>query len=214
MKKIFGPLVVLALFCVALIFTTGHCVGGVVKIYHTQPAPTVTETVEEAAPTVDNYTEVMEEPTQVVDNPVNDVHNSAGAGAHVESEYTDEHLEILALIIYQEAGADYCSDDTRRKVGSVFLNRVNSPSFPDTFLGVATQKRQYGELYWTGLKWPARASNSSEAEAVARAYLTAKELLIHGSVLPANVIWQAEFKQGDGVHSYQDGIYFCYSEVN
>lgn len=153
---------------------------------------------------------VVEEKPQAVDNSVNDVHNSVNDGV----AYTDEELEILAIIIYQEAGSDACSDDTRRKVGSVFLNRVNSPSFPNTFKGVATAKRQYGRLYWTGIKWPDRASNAGEQAAVRRAYDIAEELLLTGSILPSNVIWQAEFRQGDGLYCYQDKIYFCYSEVN
>ena len=134
----------------------------------------------------------------------------------VEEEilYSDEDLEILAIIIYQEAGGDACSDDTRRKVGSVFLNRVNSPLFPNTFEEVATAPRQYGALSKTGLKWPNRASKEVEAHAVQRAYDIAAELLIGGSILPETVIWQAAFTQGDGIYCYQDNTYFCYSEVN
>ena len=132
----------------------------------------------------------------------------------LDPPYTAEELEILAIIIYQEAGGDNCSDDTRYKVGSVFLNRVDSPHFPDTFEGVATGKRQYGTLYLTGITWPDRAILPEEAHAVERAYRIAEELLINGSVLPREVIWQAEFPQGDGVYCQQDGIYFCYSEVS
>lgn len=173
--------------------------------------PLVTETVQ---PTVAIPEETVEETQPIVNNPVNDVNNSVQVPTVSEPSYTDEQLEILALIIYQEAGADACSDDTRRKVGSVFLNRVNSPFFPDTFEEVATQKRQYGLLYLTGIKWPDRASTTIEAHAVQRAYNIAKELLIGGSILPSNVIWQAEFIQGDGTYCYQDNIYFCYSEVS
>lgn len=160
---------------------------------------------------VDNLVEKEETSVSVVDNPVNDVYNSVETEEHL---YTDQQREILAIIIYQEAGADMCSDDTRRKVGSVFLNRVSSELFPDTFEEVATQRKQYGTLYLTGIKWPDRASYSQEAHAVERAYAVAEELLISGGVLPSNVIWQAEFPQGDGIYCYQDGIYFCYSEVN
>jgi hypothetical protein len=170
--------------------------------------PPVTETVE---PTVTLPPETVEATLPAVDNPVNDVNNSVETTG---SAYVEQELEILAIIIYQEAGADYCSDDTRRKVGSVFLNRVNSPFFPDTFEEVATQTNQYGTLCQTGLKWPDRASYPEEAHAVERAYDIAEELLIGGSILPDNVIWQAGFKQGDGVYCYQDNTYFCYSEVN
>lgn len=63
-----------------------------------------------------------------------------------DKTYTDEELEILALIVYQEAGGDRVSDDTRRLVAQVFLNRVNDSRFPDSFYEVATAKRQYGRL--------------------------------------------------------------------
>lgn len=94
---------------------------------------------------VNNNAHIMEDCSQNVNNAVNDVDNSVELPA-----YTDKQLEILALIIYQEAGGDMCSDDTRRKVGSVFLNRVNCSLFPETFEGVATQKSQYGTLSRTG----------------------------------------------------------------
>ena len=161
--------------------------------------PCYLETQDASAVVVDNSVETVEIPTKKEEQVVS---------------YTEEEHEILSIIIYQEAGGDAQSDDTRRKVGSVFLNRVNSSLFPNTFKEVATGRRQYGTLYITGIKWPDRASLQQEQRAVQRAKNIAKELLTHGSILPHNVIWQAEFKQGDGVYCYQDKIYFCYSEVN
>ena len=61
-----------------------------------------------------------------------------------DKTYTDEELDILALIVYQEAGGDKVSDDTRRLVAQVFLNRVNDSRFPDSFYEVATAERQIG----------------------------------------------------------------------
>lgn len=123
--------------------------------------------------------------------------------------YTDEELEALAIIIYQEAGGDACSDETRSMVGTVVMNRVASDLFPDTIQEVATQKRQYGRLYWTGLIWPERASNPGEAHAVQRAYDCARAILEGERVLPEDVIWQAEFPQGTEIVAHQDGLYFC-----
>lgn len=125
-----------------------------------------------------------------------------------EPTYTDEELEILAIIIYQEAGSDACSDETRLMVGNVFLNRVASNRYPDTFAEVATQKQQYGRLYWTGLRWPERAVNKGEAHAVDRAYDIAKRLLEGERVLPEDVIFQSEYIQGEIV-AQSDGFYFC-----
>lgn len=127
-----------------------------------------------------------------------------------DKTYTDEELEILALIVYQEAGGDIVSDDTRRLVAQVFLNRVNDSRFPDSFYEVATEERQYGRLYWTGIVWPDRASSQEEAHAVERAYKIAQEVLESNEpVCPEGVIFQAEFAQGD-IYAEQDGMYFCF----
>lgn len=127
-----------------------------------------------------------------------------------DKTYTDEELEILALIVYQEAGEDRVSDDTRRLVAQVFLNRVNDSRFPDSFYEVATAERQYGRLYWTGIVWPDRASSQVEAHAVERAYKIAQEVLESDDpICPEGVIFQAEFVQGD-IYAEQDGMYFCF----
>lgn len=126
-----------------------------------------------------------------------------------EPPYTAEELEILALIIYQEAGGDIHSDETRLRVGTVFLNRAASDRYPDTFAEVATQYKQYGRLYWTGLVWPERADNPGEAHAVARAYECAKRLLEGYRALPADVVYQAEFPQGTEIVAEASGFYFC-----
>ena len=123
--------------------------------------------------------------------------------------YTDEELELLALVIYQEAGSDACSDDTRLKVGEVVMNRVADPRFPDTIRDVVLQHAQYGRLCWTGPEWPERASKDEEAHAVARAYICAERVLQGYRALPADTVFQAEFEQGDGIVAHQDGLYFC-----
>ena len=123
--------------------------------------------------------------------------------------YSAEDLETLALVIYQEAGGDNCSDETRLMVGTVVMNRVADDRYPDTIADVATEYRQYGRLYWTGLKWPKRASKAEEAHAVKRAYDCATQILDGYRALPEDVIYQAEFPQGTEVVVQQDGFYFC-----
>lgn len=57
------------------------------------------------------------------------------------AEATEEDVDLLARIIYHEAGNQ---DETgKRLVGSVILNRVDDPRFPDTISGVLFQKRQF-----------------------------------------------------------------------
>ena len=158
---------------------------------------------------------VYVQPTPIVHEPVeNIVETVEDSLVHSDpppdKTYTDEELDILALIVYQEAGGDRVSDDTRRLVAQVFLNRVNDSRFPDSFYEVATAERQYGRLYWTGIVWPDRASSQVEAHAVERAYKIAQEVLESDEpVCPAGVIFQAEFVQGD-IYAQQDGMYFCF----
>lgn len=165
-----------------------------VVAYEPMPEPAEPEQRIESTPAAQPVT------VAVVDEPVEE-----------EPLYTEDELETLAIIIYQEAGGDACDDSTRQMVGEVFLNRVADDRFPDSFYEVATQEAQYGRLYWTGMQWPERASNAGEAHAVQRAYDMA-EALLTGSVerlLPADAIWQAEFTQGTEVLAAQDGFYFC-----
>lgn len=123
--------------------------------------------------------------------------------------YTEEELEMLALVIYQEAGGNACSDATRLMVGQVVLNRVADERYPNTIEEVITQKAQYGRLYWTGLVWPERASEETEKEAVERAYKCAEMVLNGDKLLPDDVIYQAEFVQGKEIVSVSGGFYFC-----
>lgn len=123
--------------------------------------------------------------------------------------YSQKELELLALVIYQEAGGDSCSDETRLMVGNVVLNRVEDSRYPDDLEGVLTQRAQYGHLHWTGIQWPERASKPEEARAVQRAYDCAEDLLNGQRVLPKDVVFQAEFTQGSEVVAHQDGLYFC-----
>lgn len=118
-------------------------------------------------------------------------------------------VELLALIIYQEAGGDAVCDDCRRRVADVVLNRVADWRFPDSIEGVITQRAQYGRLYWTGIVWPARASLREEQYAVERAYRIAEEVLSgqHSELYGEGWIYQAEFTQGETVVSCC-GIYF------
>lgn len=124
-------------------------------------------------------------------------------------EVNEEDVEMLAIIIYQEAGSDYLSDDVRRMVTDVVLNRVEHEYFPDTIYEVITQPYQYGTLAWTGVVWPASASSPYNAHAVERARRIAREVLSgqHSELYGEGYIWQAEFVQGnDGF--WCEGIYF------
>jgi hypothetical protein len=124
-------------------------------------------------------------------------------------EPAEDMVEQLAIVIYQEAGGDACSDKCRMYVGDVVLNRMASDRFPNTLEEVLTQKHQYGTLWKTGIVWPSRASNPGEASAVERAYETARKLLSgeHSEIYGEGYVWQAEFPQGSEGF-WCDGMYF------
>lgn len=119
-----------------------------------------------------------------------------------------QDLEMLACVIYQEAGCDWISNETRMMVGNVVLNRVASDLFPNTIEEVLLQQGQYGEYSWTGIHW--LSSAEYEPWAVARCYECAQRLLEGERVFHEGVVWQAGFIQGQGIEEYRDGIYFCY----
>ena len=142
-------------------------------------------------------------------------HESSEPTQEPKTTYTEDELFCMAAAIYNEAGGDACSDETRMLVGYVILNRVKDPRFPDSIREVLEAKSQYGKFYWTGVKFADRSSKPEEQNAVERAYETAKRVLSEPSTIPETVVFQAEFEQGTGVYKYQDGIYFCHAkEVN
>ena len=118
---------------------------------------------------------------------------------------TSTDLDLLACVIYQEAGGNRSCDTCRRRVADVVLNRVADPRFPNTIREVLTAKNQYGRFYYTGVKWPSRSKNASEKDAVARAYRIAEEVMNgqHSELYGKGYIWQAGFKQGS------NRIYCC-----
>lgn len=132
-----------------------------------------------------NNTYVIEEVVVIQEEPVN-----------------QEELELLAHLIFAEAGSDWCNDEMLYSVGSVVLNRMASDYFPSTMREVIYEKGQY-ECTWNG---------AIEKEPNERAYRIAEDLLRNGSTLPSNVIFQAQFEQGDGTYSKVQNMYFCYKD--
>lgn len=117
----------------------------------------------------------------------------SGAGAF---NYTQEDLFILAHVICGEAQS--CPDEEQLYVGSVVLNRMNHPSFPNTVKGVVFQRGQYA-CTWDG---------NYNREPTPQNWANAQYLLENGSVLPGNVVWQSGGRQGSGV--YIRTKYHCY----
>ena len=117
-------------------------------------------------------------------------------------DYTDDELDLLARIIYAEAGG--MSDECQLLVGNVVLNRVADDRFPDSIYGVIYQKGQYSPT-WNG------AIHKKPSD---RAVENAKRLQSGERCCPAEVVWQSEFRQGNGVYKKitENGttMWFCY----
>jgi hypothetical protein len=133
-----------------------------------------------------------------------------------EPYYVEEHLDpetdqryveesplwLLAHIMMSEAG--YCDSDERLKVGSVVLNRMNHPAFPDTMVEVlyCDNPIQYA---------PTICPNRFYQEPTEECWADAQWLLDNGSILPGDVVYQATFPQGSAIYEYSKwGEYFCY----
>lgn len=120
--------------------------------------------------------------------------------------YTEEDLDLLARLLTAEMGMSWVDDKIQLYVGSVVLNRMNHDLYPDTLYDVIYDRGQYSPT-WTGT-----INNTPDERTIANARL----LLEEGSILPENVIFQANFPQGDGTYfEYYDEIlgtttYFCY----
>lgn len=125
---------------------------------------------------------------------------------HPELPYTEADLEWLAKIVYCEAGGE-SSDLLQQYVASVVINRANAPVFSNTIEGVIFDKGQYA---------PAISGKIYNCSYDERSYANAKYVLDNGSILPENVLFQAEFTQGSGTYDtvpIRNGgatMYFCY----
>ena len=113
------------------------------------------------------------------------------------ASYEDD-LYILSHVICGEA--EGCSQDMKRSVGSVVLNRVDDDRFPDTIEEVVFQEGQYA-CTWDGNYYHEPSQDTIDI---------AKDLLENGSAIDSSVVWQAEFVQGVGVYDQIGNMYFCY----
>lgn len=107
-------------------------------------------------------------------------------------------LYLLAHLLCGEVQTG--SWETQIAVGSVVLNRVADPSYPDTLNGVIYQRGQYA-CTWDG---------NFDRTPTERNWTVARYLLENGSQIPENVVYQAQFKQGHGVYGKFGREILCY----
>lgn len=117
-----------------------------------------------------------------------------------EQKYTNDELDLVARVVWSEAGSDWLTDEHQRAIASVVINRVNDDRFPNSIKGVIYQVGQYGCVYNGMIK---QTPNQ-------RAYDNARYVLENGITIPSNVVWQSQSVQGRGLYKYIQGHYFCY----
>lgn len=124
-----------------------------------------------------------------------------------EDEIDSNDLYILSHIINAEAGDDNCSHEHRIAVGSVVLNRVADPEFPNTIHDVVFQTEP-------SIQYSPTVNGAYEKLPSEDSIETAKYLLENGSQIPANCVYQANFEQGSGTWEPFETIYgityICY----
>lgn len=124
-----------------------------------------------------------------------------GVSAYV---YTDEDLDLLARLITAEAGCNWIPDWVQRAVGSVALNHLDSPRYPNTLRGVIYQRGVYGCVNNGMINRPANK----------RCIENARYILDNGVTIPHEVMGQGPL-QGRVYAKYYDSIlgttmWFCY----
>lgn len=136
----------------------------------------------------------------------NEINNILNELYEIIPEYTEKDVYLLGKLIYAEAGSDYCPDELQLMVGNVVLNRVENGYWGDSLEDVIYAPGQYSPTF-NKQKW-----NSIEPDG--RALNNARKLLMGERWCPENVLWQANFKQGNGVYWRWRGpsstMYFCY----
>lgn len=102
---------------------------------------------------------------------------------HEPNPYLEEDLEVLAHLIYAEAGDN---TDLAWAVGSVVLNRVESDLYPDTVYEVIHQGN--------GSQYSPVKHNFMENEPTYETYYITTILLEQGSILPEDILGQSGYE--------------------
>lgn len=157
---------------------------------------------------VEKFTEIKNMSPIVIEENLEQEENEEIEITFLKSEdsqwWSDEELELLARLIYCEAGSDEISDEHQQLVAQVVINRVNDDRFPNTISEVIYQKGQYacvGNTRWNSEEVPERCYNNALK-------------VLNGEVqAPDNLIFQANFEQGTEIYkifktSYSI-TYFC-----
>lgn len=132
---------------------------------------------------------------------IHEIRKNMGMAAY---DYTPSDLDLLARLIMAEAGCDWIPDWVQRAVGSVTLNHVDSPRFPNTLKGVVYRPWAYSCV----------PNGLINRKATQKCINNARYILENGVTIPKGVLGQGP-KMGKVYTSYYDPllrttIWFCY----
>lgn len=115
-------------------------------------------------------------------------------------EVSENDILNLARIIQAENGG-HEDDEALLLTGVVVLKRVKSKYYPDTIMGVISQKGQYS-TYADGKFWNKPSKRSMRiANKILKTNIAER--------YPDNLVFQAEFEQGRAVYKKLGHEYFC-----
>lgn len=118
--------------------------------------------------------------------------------AQIEQEVSQSDLDLLAAIVYAEAGdQDFTG---QRLVADVVLNRVQSPTWPNTIAEVIYQPHQFSPVTDGGLD---RAWGH-----VSESCYEAARLALSGDRIDTEIIYFSMYGCANGVFAYQHGDHF------
>lgn len=141
--------------------------------------------------------------------------SSKKAGAYKSSKYSEYKVFALAKIIAAEAGGVYSktcqqqaadagisSDEWQQYVAYVFLNRVESDDFPDSYEEVMKQgyaQQTIDKFY----------DDFVTEEALKNAKIAFEKYYSGNCPVPYNMVYQAEFKQGKNYLNVGNTYFGC-----
>ena len=121
-----------------------------------------------------------------------------------QKKHVVSNKDVLSLArIIQAENGEHEDDEALLLTGVVVLKRVKSRNYPDTIIGVISQKGQYS-TYTDGKFWN---------EPSKRSMRIAKKILKTNIAerYPDNLVFQSEFRQGKSVYKKLGHEYFCLS---
>lgn len=202
---VFVSYIVTILIFLFIVYNTTYHIKSILS--DTPTEPTKIEIMQTEPPT-----EPPTEPTKIETKPTESPTKPTEIATEPQPQvwWTEEELDMLAALIYYEAGSDDCTDRHQQLVGQVVINRINSDEYPDTIYGVITDTK-YGTQYSTCNDV---LNNIGNRDIITQRCYDNALMVLNGNVdCPSDIIWQAEFIQGEIYETYETRYgmtYFCY----